>query len=258
MKFQVLGGHQVASSEGRPIAFLIDETIAIDAGGLANSLSLVDQQKIKSILITHYHFDHLADLPFVGLAALEIEAQIEVISSQLVFDMLTKHLLNNVLWLDLFNGPDRERPTLVHRLVSTASEFQVGEYTVLAVDNHHHPVPVIGYQFTSSTGQKLLYTGDTGPGINDIWPLVRPDVLITEVTMRNAKSDFVPLIGHLTPMLLERELVHFRELKGYLPEVIACHVNQAHEAIVVRELAEVEARLGTSIRIAREGMRIDL
>ena len=258
MKFQVLGGHQVASIEGRPIAFLIDGTIAIDAGGLANSLSLAEQQKIKTILITHHHFDHLADLPFVGLAALEIGCQIDIIASQLVYDVLRTHLLNNVLWLDLFNGPIHEKPSLVHRLITPASEFQVGEYTVLAIENRHHAVPVIGYQFTSPTGKKLLYTGDTGPGIHDIWPLVQPDVLVTEVTMQNSKSDFVPLVGHLTPMLLERELLHFRELKGYLPEVIVCHVNQAHESIVVRELAEIAARLGTPIRIAHEGMMLNL
>ena len=258
MKFQILGGHQVASTEGRPIAFLIDDTIAIDAGGLANSLSLVQQQKIKSILITHHHFDHVADLPFVGLAALEIAGQIEVIASQLVYDVLRAHLLNNVLWLDLFNGPVHERPSLIHRLITPQSEFQVGDYRVLAIENRHHAVPVTAYQFTSHTGKKLLYTGDTGPGINDIWPVVEPDVLVTEVTMQNSKSDFVPLIGHLTPQLLEQELLHFRGLKGYLPEVIACHVNQAHESIVARELAEVEARLGTPIRIAQEGMQIIL
>ena len=40
MHLQILGGHQVESAEGRATAFLIDGTIAIDAGGLTGGLTL--------------------------------------------------------------------------------------------------------------------------------------------------------------------------------------------------------------------------
>ena len=44
---------------------------------------------------------------------------------------------------------------------------------------------------------------------------------------RNA--GYQALTGHLTPELLKQELVTFRELKGYLPEVVAVHMNPAFE-----------------------------
>ena len=67
MHLQILGGHQVESAEGRATAFLIDQTIAIDAGGLAGGLTLAEQARIEAVLVTHYHFDHVTDLPFLGL-----------------------------------------------------------------------------------------------------------------------------------------------------------------------------------------------
>ena len=129
---------------------------------------------------------------------------------------------------------------------------------MLPLDNRHHAVPVTGYQLTGPDGRRLLYTGDTGPGIRDIWALVQPDVMVTEVTTPNARESIARVAGHLTPALLEAELVAFRDLKGYLPRVVVCHVNQLGEADVHRELAEVARRLQATIEIAREGMQIEL
>lgn len=258
MRFQVLGGHQVESREGRPISFLIDGRIALDAGGLAGSLSLAEQNQIESVLITHYHYDHIRDLPFVGLAALDNDRQIHVYCSQLVKDTLQQHLLNNVVWLDFFAGLNPDAPTFVHHRVEPGRVFKIGPYDVLPLDNRHHAVPVIGYQFSTPDGRRLAYTGDTGPGIRDLWGLIDPDVLITEVTWPNHLHHLVPKAGHLTPDLLELELVALRELRGELPRILVCHINQAHDAEVAAEIAAVAQRLQAPIELAREGTLIDL
>jgi ribonuclease BN (tRNA processing enzyme) len=259
VRLRILGGHHIESAEGRATAFLIDETIAIDAGGLTGGLTIDEQAAIDTILLTHYHFDHIRDLPFIGLPALESSRQIEIHCTQLVYDALLKSILNEVVWLNLFRPvPGGASAAFAHRRVSPGTPFAVRQYEVMPLDNRHHPVPVIAYQLTGPDGRRLLYTGDTGPGIRDIWPLVQPDLMITEVTTTNARERIARLAGHLTPALLEAELVAFRDLKGYLPRVVVCHVNQLGEAEVHSELEEVARRLQASIEIAREGMRIDL
>jgi ribonuclease BN (tRNA processing enzyme) len=259
VQLQILGGHQVESSEGRATAFLIDGTIAIDAGGLTGGLTLAEQLRIKSILVTHYHFDHITDLPFIGLLALETKNQIAIHCTQQVRDALVQGLLNGVIWLNLFNSvPGSPEPAFAHRRVVAGTPFELGAYQVLPIDNRHHTVPVTGYQVTTPGGKRLLYTGDTGPGIRDIWPLVQPDVLITEVTFPEAHADMAKMVGHLTPRLLEDELAAFREVKGYVPRVLICHVNQQFDELVAEELAEVARRLQATIEIAREGMTLDL
>jgi ribonuclease BN (tRNA processing enzyme) len=256
---QILGGHQVESAEGRATSFLIDDTIAIDAGGLTGALSIADQSQIDTILLTHYHFDHITDLPFIGLLALDSGRQIAVHCTQLVHDTLVQSILNGAVWLNLFRPiPGGPPAAFAHRRVTVGVPFKVKQYDVLPIDNRHHPVPVTAYQLTSPDGRRLLYTGDTGPGIRDIWGLVQPDVMITEVTMPNAKEAIARVVGHLTPELLEAELVAFRDQKGYLPRIVVCHVNQVSEHEVHRELDGVARRLQAKIEIASEGMRIDL
>ena len=67
MEIQILGAHQLESKGTRLTSLLIDGTLAIDAGGLTSALSLPEQEKIKTVLLTHHHFDHSRDL--VTLAA---------------------------------------------------------------------------------------------------------------------------------------------------------------------------------------------
>jgi len=163
------------------------------------------------------------------------------------------------IWpLNLFAGLDPAAPTFRHHAVLPGVTFKVGGYAALPIDNRHHAVPVLGYQFTAGSGHRLLYTGDTGPGIRDIWPLVDPDVMITEVTWPNEMQDMGAQAGHLTPGTLEAELVALREAKGGLPRVVVCHLNQRHEEKTRDQLTKVARRLQATIEVADEGMLIDL
>lgn len=257
MEFRVLGGHQADSSEGRPISFLLDGTVAIDAGGLTGALSMAEQDRVDHVLLTHQHYDHIRDLAFLGLGALVAARQIEVHCTQVVHDLLRQTILNNAIWLDFFARPDPARPTFVHRRVDPGSSFAIDEYGINALDNRHHSVPVIGFEVTAPSGKKIVYTGDTGPGIRDIWGLVQPDVLITEITYPNSVTTAADH-GHLTAELAEQELIAFRELKGYLPRVLICHANQANEAVIVDEVAELARRLQISIDMTHEGLTFQL
>ncbi|MHC1578990.1 MAG: MBL fold metallo-hydrolase [Dehalococcoidia bacterium] len=41
--------------------------MVVDAGGVTSALSMPEQKKIRTVLLTHHHFDHTPDL--VTLAA---------------------------------------------------------------------------------------------------------------------------------------------------------------------------------------------
>lgn len=69
MKVQILGAHNAETKEARLVSLLIDDILAIDAGGLTSTLSLAAQQRIRTILITHHHFDHIRDLVTLGMNA---------------------------------------------------------------------------------------------------------------------------------------------------------------------------------------------
>ncbi len=67
MKVQFLGAHNCESLETRLVSLLVDDVLALEAGGLTSGLSFVAQLKLKGILLTHDHYDHIRDIPMLGM-----------------------------------------------------------------------------------------------------------------------------------------------------------------------------------------------
>ena len=84
---------------------------------------------------------------------------------------------------------------------------------------------------------------------------------VDELLTTGEVSEFEELYkkrGHFTPNLLQQELASFRELKGYLPQVVIIHINPALEEETGAELATVARLLRHPITLAYEGMQIKL
>ena len=104
----------------------------------------------------------------------------------------------------------------------------------------------------------MFYTGDTGPGLARCWQKISPQLLIIETTAPNRYEDFGRKSHHLTPNLLKEELLSFRKLKGYLPQVMLIHMNPRQEKEIAAEVAAVSSELGHPIALAHEGTEIIL
>jgi len=121
-----------------------------------------------------------------------------------------------------------------------------------------HSVPTVGFQITSNDGKSVFYTGDTGPGLSECWQMVSPQMLIIEVTASDRYQDFGRESNHLTPSLLREELMSFRKIRGYLPQVVAVHMSPELEAEIRGEITVVSQDLAVPITIAYEGLELDL
>ena len=76
------------------------------------------------------------------------------------------------------------------------------------------------------------------------------------MTAPNRYEEFAISTGHLTPSLLNRELIRFREIKGYLPRIIIVHMDPTLEKEIETEVATVAKALGALITLAYEGMQL--
>ncbi len=256
MNIQVLGAHNCESQNSRLISLLIDDTIAIDAGGLTSSLPFSAQQKLRAILLTHQHYDHIRDVPAIAMNFSLQHTAINIYSTQPVYDALSTYLLDGKLYPKFLEWPE-ENPAIKFTIVEPYQTKQIEGYNILAVPVNHS-VPTVGYQVTSPDGKIVFYTGDTGPGLTDCWERVSPQLLIIEVTAPNRYEEFGKKSGHLTPSLLKQELTIFRELKGYLPQVILVHMNPRLEKEIEAEIALLAKELNVSITLAYEGMQLNL
>ena len=258
MNIHILGAHNCESQNSRLISLLIDDTLAIDAGSLTSSLSFSAQQKLRAILLTHQHYDHIRDVPAIAMnfALHGTRTTIKIYSIQSVYDTLATHLLNGKLYPKFLEQP-KGNPTIKFTLVEPYQAERIEGYDILAVSVNHTD-PAVGYQITSPDGKIAFYTGDTGPGLAECWGYVSPQLLITEVTAPDRYEEFAKKKGHLTPSLLKEELMVFRELKGYLPPVVVVHMNPRLEKEIETEIAVVAKALNNSINLGYEGMQLNL
>lgn len=256
MKISFLGAHNTESLNTKPVSLLIDDILTLDAGGLTSSLSFSEQLKLRAVLISHQHYDHIKDIPLLGMNLFLNNASIDVYSIEDVYEAVKKYLLNGDLYPKFLEEAEGGA-TIKFHIVEPYRGFKIESYSVLPLPVAH-AVPAVGYQITSVDGKTVFYAGDTGPGLADCWQHISPRLIIIEVTASDKYMQFGREKGHLTPGLLKEELLGFQKVKGYLPDVVTVHMNPGLESEIGAELAVIAEELGNSINLAYEGMKIEL
>lgn len=259
MKIRLLGAHLLEDKDNRLACCLIDGILAIDAGSLTSTLTSEEQLSIKALLLTHHHFDHIKDVLMLGATFYNNRAQCFIYSIQPVYDAL-KYLFNyhGAFYTNLIEIP-AGKPALQFFPIEPLKPFHIEKYDIWAVPVNHS-APAIGFQITAPDGKKLFYTGDTGPGLEECWRHISPDLLIIENSASDRFIERAREVKHLSPTLLKEELKSFQKIRGYLPQVITTHmypdINEDNERKA--ELEQISRELGVSITIGYEGMEIVL
>jgi ribonuclease BN (tRNA processing enzyme) len=258
VEIQILGAHQLELKGARLTSLLIDGTLVVDAGGLTSALSLPEQKKITTVLLTHHHFDHTRDLVTLAAnAAYYWQGQLKVYALSYTLDVVTNCLLDGKMYSNFLEYPSKEKPTLMLEAIEPYNGKNIAGYDVLALPVKHS-VPAVGYQITSSDGKSLFYTGDTTVGISDCWQHISPQLLIAEVIGPNQYGDWLKKAGHLSAALLKEELIQFRRLKGSLPRVIVIHIGNLFEQEIKEEVGQVAQELEADISLGYEDMKVTL
>ena len=256
MRLRILGINNMLSRDTKWPAYVIDDVLALDAGGLAHSLTFDEQAAIRAVALSHRHLDHTLDLvPFSMNSVVSEWEKVEVYGIRDTIDFLRTELLGPLAPKALGEPSGKGGPFGLN-VIDPIEEVKVLDYAVMAVPVPH-AVPAAGIQVDSGR-VKLFYTGDAGPGLSDAWAHVSPDVLLTECSHGNANRDHAFEAGHQTPDLLREALLEFKGLHGYLPRVLVTHINPQWERAVRGELAEVSAALDHEILVTAPGMTLDL
>jgi cAMP phosphodiesterase len=219
MKVKVLGCFGgIAPGQGMT-SFLVNDTVALDAGGLSFALSVDEQAMVKDVFISHAHLDHTCCLPFLidnSFAAPGFSLRIYGIEA--VVNALSKHLFNGSLWPDFTSIPDDLTPVLKMVKIDPEKPVKVGNLKVRAIPVSHS-VPTTGF-IVDDGESSLAFSSDTGP-TQRFWEVVNATknlkAVITESSFPNEEEDLARISGHLTPILLGRELAKLkRDVPVYL------------------------------------------
>lgn len=208
MRLRVLGGYGGESLDCRMTCLLINGTIALDAGSLAQALPIDQQSQVRTIVLTHSHMDHTNSLPFfVENVYGKLEGPIDIHASAATIYAVRKHLFNNAAWPDFTRMPNNLLPAIrFHELVAEIPVVLNGvRFTPFEVD---HLVPTMGFLIEEGK-EAVLWSSDTGP-THRLWEIANQALnlkaVCIETSFHNAMQDIADLSRHLTPRTLRFEL----------------------------------------------------
>ena len=209
MRIKVLGSAGSEVPGHNCPAFLIDNAILLDAGTVAVSLNIREERKLKWILLTHAHLDHIKGIPFLvdNLLTRYTGDSVTLLSGKDVLDNLRKNIFNDEIWPDFSVLPAPRKPVLRYRTIRAGRPFELDGYRI-TMERVHHTVPAYGIIVERKGTKAIAYTGDTGP-TDRFWKRMSAcnvKHLITETSFPNRLEKVALASGHLTPALLEKEI----------------------------------------------------
>ena len=255
MKIKVLGASGAEFPGHNPPSLLLNERILFDAGSLTHVLDLRDQLKIGDIFITHAHLDHITGIPFIAenVVFAKRKSPIRIFSIPSVLRAIKRHILNGSIWPDFSAIPNTRHPILNLIELKTGQPIRIRGYSITPYQVNHS-VPAVGYLVEDRRKRRLFYTGDTGPS-KDLWGRIgerRIHCLIIEVSFPNRMGKMAIETGHLTPRLLERELLKIK----WMPErILITHLKPKHAQAIKAELQKLRIK---NLKLLRDGEIIEI
>jgi ribonuclease BN (tRNA processing enzyme) len=215
-------------------SYLINRTVAIDAGCLGFYMTPQEQAAVKHLLITHTHIDHIASLPIFLENAYEGKRDaVTVYGSEPVLTCLQQDLFNDRVWPDFIRLSVREAPFLKLHTLEPGRPVELEGLRITPV-SVNHVVPTTGF-VVEEEGASVIVVSDTGP-TEAIWEYANavPDLkaVFLEATFPNEMSRLADVSRHLTPTLFA---VESRKLTREAL-LIAVHIKARFRAQVVEEL----------------------
>ena len=256
MKIKILGAHNCETREYSHTCFVVDDILAVDAGSLTSNLSMVEQNRLQALILSHRHYDHIRDVTALSTNFYHSGTSIDLYTSSDVVDTLERHFFTSGIYRDL-TGEPLGNPTLRMHIVEPFTTYTIAGYEITPVPVNHFGI-TNGFRIVSSEGKQIFYTSDTGPGLDECWRNVSPALLIIEVTENNISGEGSEKPGHLTPNLLKQELITFKEINGYIPDVVTVHMSPQMEEEIRTELSVVADDLNCRITPGYEGMEINV
>ena len=227
---------------------VINDTLAIDAGCLGFYGCARDQARIRHILLTHSHIDHLASLPVFAENAFEGRPDcVTIHASSAVLECLRRDVFNNILWPDFLALSEGKDKFLCLRPFEAGQTRTLDGLQITAIAINH-PVPTVAY-LVADERAAVAFVSDTGP-TEEIWQrintLTHLEAVFLECCFPNSMTWLANVSKHLTPALLADEV---RKLT--LPtRIIVVHIKSRFRDEII---AELQALKLTGLEIGRFG-----
>ncbi|MFN2531735.1 MAG: MBL fold metallo-hydrolase [Pyrinomonadaceae bacterium] len=242
MRIQLLpstfDGQGRATLEQRLTCFLIDDCVAVDAGSIAIALTPDQRTKVRDIIITHPHMDHIASLPiFIDDLYPTLQQPIRVYATPEVIGLLERDVFNWNVY-PRFSGLKNDfGPVMEYVPMPLCSTFRVAHLSVVAVPVNHI-VPTVGL-VVSDANASIALSSDTAE-TEDFWKVVNQvpqlDALLIEASFPNEMNQLAEVSRHFTPASLGTEL---GKLNHNGMDILAVHLKPSYRDKIIEQLKDL-------------------
>jgi len=226
-------GH--ATPEQRLTCFLIDERVAVDAGSLALALTGEQREKVRDIIVTHPHMDHIASLPiFIDDLFPTLTTPVRIHATPEVIESLERDIFNWSVYPRFSELKNDFGPVMEYVPIPVGQEFRVAHLTVTAV-TVNHIVPTVGL-VVSDGKTTVAFSSDTAE-TEEFWEIVNRapslQAILIEASFPDSMAKLAEVSRHFTPASLKREL---GKLGHNGLDILAVHIKPAYRQEIIQEL----------------------
>lgn len=226
----------VATLEQRLTCFLIDDCVAVDAGSIAIALTNEQRAKVRDIIVTHPHLDHIASLPiFIDDLYPTLNEPIRVYATPEVISLLERDVFNWNVYPRFSDLKNEYGPVMEYVPIPVGSSFKVAHLDVVAVPVNHI-VPTVGL-LVSDGAKSIAFSSDTAE-TDEFWKILNGmkdlDALLIEASFPDRMAKLAAVSRHFTPASLNEEL---KKLTHNGMDIMAVHLKATYRDEIVEQLA---------------------
>lgn len=233
MQLRILGCSGGISPGQGTTAFLVNDNLLVDAGTGVEVLEHHEMSKIKYLVLTHAHLDHISHLPFLLNNLIgETKGALQVYGLKHTIEALKTHIFNNVIWPDFTQLPSAEAPCVILNEIEYGDKLTFDDLHVVALPVEH-AVPTAGY-WVGSNEASFAFSGDSNE--NDrFWMalnnLPEVDMLIMDNQYLKEEQAISYLAKHYYASALDADLKHL----SYRPKLYLTHLPPYKKQQVIQE-----------------------
>jgi ribonuclease BN (tRNA processing enzyme) len=248
MRVELLPSSLPVSESQFLVSYLVNDTVAIDAGSVGLLADLRRQQAVRHVFITHEHLDHIASLPLFLENVYDPGPEcVEVLASGAVLRFLHDDIFNGRVWPDFFQLSRPEdafvQATPLEPMVPVRRAGL--SFTPVPVS---HCVETIGMVVDDGTAA-VAFPSDTGP-TEALWRFLagvpRLKAVFLEASFPASRAELAAVTGHHCTTTFAAEITRLeRDVRW-----IVVHRKPRFAAEIARELDEMGLR---GVELVRPG-----
>ena len=228
-----------ATDEQHLTCLIINDSVAIDAGSLATAIGGDRRKKIRNIVLTHAHLDHIAGLPiFIDDLFATLQKPVGVYATSEVINILERDIFNWSVYPRFSELKNQYGAVLRYHKFEPEKDFTAGNlnFKPIAVN---HLVPSVGF-IVSDSAAKIAISGDTAE-MDRFWEILngedKIDALLIECAFSDQLNELARSSHHLTPKKVQKELAKFRHKDC---PIFVFNIKPMYRQQIIRELNELE------------------